>query len=214
GVILRVRSNIGIVQVTTAVNPVNMAPVVNAGPPQAVTLPNTVSLNGMVSDDGLPPGSTLTVSWRKLSGPGTVTFVNPNLAVTTASFSEAAPYVLRLTASDSLLSSDSDIAVTVSPVPPPPTSLVAPPLDQSVVTTLSKATEFLYTGPDAVQTGVAAGTINLIRAAAVRGKVTTRDGAALPGVKITILNHPEFGETLSRVDGMFDMAVNGGGSLT
>ena len=31
---------------------------------------------------------------------------------------------------------------------------------------------------------------------------------------ITILDHPEFGQTLSRADGMFDMAVNGGGALT
>lgn len=31
---------------------------------------------------------------------------------------------------------------------------------------------------------------------------------------ITILNHLEFGQTLSRADGMFDMAVNGGGPLT
>ena len=41
-----------------------------------------------------------------------------------------------------------------------------------------------------------------------------RDGSPLPGVTITILNHPEFGQTLSRADGMFDMAVNGGGYLT
>ena len=31
---------------------------------------------------------------------------------------------------------------------------------------------------------------------------------------ITILNHAEFGQTRSRADGMFDMAVNGGGLLT
>ena len=91
--------------------------------------------------------------------------------------------------------------------------LQAPPVDQTVTTTLGAATDFLYTGPNAVQTGVAAGTINVTRAGVIRGKVITRDRAALPGVKITILNHPEFGQTLSRVDGVFDMAVNGGGSL-
>ena len=41
-----------------------------------------------------------------------------------------------------------------------------------------------------------------------------RSGAPLPGVRITILDHPEFGQTLTRVDGMFDLAVNGGGPLT
>ena len=36
----------------------------------------------------------------------------------------------------------------------------------------------------------------------------------LPGAVISILDHPEFGQTLSRADGRFDLAVNGGGILT
>jgi len=40
------------------------------------------------------------------------------------------------------------------------------------------------------------------------------DGSPLPGVAISILNHPEFGSTLSRADGAFDLAVNGGGPPT
>ncbi len=35
-----------------------------------------------------------------------------------------------------------------------------------------------------------------------------------PGVTISILDHPEFGQTLSRADGMFDLVVNGGAPLT
>jgi RHS repeat-associated protein len=58
------------------------------------------------------------------------------------------------------------------------------------------------------------GTIEAKRAAVLRGKVLNRDGLALPGVTITILNHPEYGQTLSRLDGMFDLVVNGGGYLT
>src|SRR6266850_2190184 len=92
--------------------------------------------------------------------------------------------------------------------------LQPPAVDKSVTTDLGTATEFLYTGSNPVQTGVAAGTISKTRAAVIRGKVMTRDGPVLPGVMITILNHPEFGQTLSRADGMFDMAVNGGGPLT
>ena len=76
------------------------------------------------------------------------------------------------------------------------------------------ATEFLYTGGNPIQTGVAPGTIEPKRAAVLRGKVLTHDAAALSGVSITILDHPEFGQTLSRADGMFDLAVNGGGLLT
>ena len=48
----------------------------------------------------------------------------------------------------------------------------------------------------------------------IRGKVLDRNNTPISDVNITILNHPEFGQTLSRDDGMFDMAINGGGYLT
>jgi len=91
---------------------------------------------------------------------------------------------------------------------------VAPPLDMTVATALSAATEFLYTGDNPIQTGVAEGTIEPRRVAVLRGKVLTRDAEPLSEVTITVLNHPEYGQTLSRADGMFDIAANGGGYLT
>ncbi|HCU57142.1 MAG TPA: hypothetical protein DF984_02775, partial [Anaerolineaceae bacterium] len=97
---------------------------------------------------------------------------------------------------------------------PPDPATVAPPLDYSVATSPYAATAFLYTGTNPIQTGVPPGTIEARRAAVVRGKVITRDGQPLSGVTITILSHSEYGQTLSRSDGMFDMAVNGGGYLT
>ncbi|MCG8425605.1 MAG: hypothetical protein MJE77_47605 [Proteobacteria bacterium] len=48
----------------------------------------------------------------------------------------------------------------------------------------------------------------------IRGRVTDRSNEALSGVTITIQGHPEYGQTLSRGDGMFDLAANGGGLLT
>ncbi len=57
-------------------------------------------------------------------------------------------------------------------------------------------------------------TIQAYRCAVLRGKVLNLENQPLSGVAITILDHPEFGQTLSRLDGMFDMAVNGGGLLT
>ena len=99
--------------------PVNTAPVVNAGADQTVTLPATASLSGTATDDGLPyPPGTLTTTWSAVSGPGTVTFANPAAAATTATFSVAGTYTLRLTASDSALSSSDDIVITVNPAPP------------------------------------------------------------------------------------------------
>jgi RHS repeat-associated protein len=91
---------------------------------------------------------------------------------------------------------------------------IAPKIDPTVPTSMATATAFLYSGANAIQTGVVAGTIEYKRVAVIRGKVLDKAGNPLPAVKITILNHPEFGKTYSRADGMFDMAVNGGGNLT
>ena len=99
------------------------------------------------------------------------------------------------------------------PLPPAPET-VAPPVDPTVATTTFAATQFLYSGSNPIQTGVAPGTIEARRAAVLRGKVLDKNNAPLPAVVITVLNHPEFGQTLSRADGMFDLAVNGGGYLT
>ena len=93
---------------------VNKAPVVNAGPDLTVTLPDVATLNGTVTDDGLPAGSPQTIAWSKVSGPGTVTFANVNAAATTATFDQAGTYGLRLTASDSQLSSSDDATVIVN----------------------------------------------------------------------------------------------------
>ncbi len=46
--------------------------------------------------------------------------------------------------------------------------------------------------------------------AILHGKVITRDGQPLGGVRVAIKDHPEFGSTLSRADGQYDLAVNGG----
>ena len=94
----------------------NQAPQVNAGPDQTITLPATANLAGTVTDDGLPntPG-VVTVAWSQVDGPGTVTFVSPTNATTTATFSSAGVYVLRLTASDGVLTGTSDVTITVNP---------------------------------------------------------------------------------------------------
>ncbi|KAF0242744.1 MAG: hypothetical protein FD167_3841, partial [bacterium] len=101
--------------VTVAVtnNQPNKAPVVNAGVDQAITLPAQASLSGTVTDDGLP-NNQLAINWSKVSGAGTVTFTNPTAATTTASFSAAGVYILRLTAGDGQLSSSDDVQVTVN----------------------------------------------------------------------------------------------------
>ncbi len=197
--------------------PDNVAPTVAAGNDLAVTLPAAAELAGNASDDGRPTPATLTTTWSMASGPGTVAFGNASAVATGATFSASGQYVLRLTASDGALSAFDELTVTVNPaiagLPPDPVT-VAPPLDPTLATTLGKGTQFLYTGANPIQTGVAPGTIDAKRAGVLRGRVLDRSNSALPGVTITILGHPEFGQTLSRADGVFDLAVNGGGLLT
>jgi K319L-like, PKD domain len=99
----------------------NQAPSVSAGPDQTVALPNAASLNGTVTDDGLPnPPAAVTTTWSKITGPGTVTFGNANAVDTSASFSIDGTYVLRLTASDSVLQASDDVTITVNPAGPTP----------------------------------------------------------------------------------------------
>lgn len=100
------------------IGPTNQAPTVNAGADQVITLPSNAALDGTASDDGLPTPPTLTTTWSKVNGPGTVTFGNTNAVDTAATFSDAGVYTLRLTASDGALSSSDEIIVTVNPAPP------------------------------------------------------------------------------------------------
>ena len=63
------------IEIIDVTAPENQAPEVDAGPNGTVTLPESATLDGTVSDDGLPnPPGTCTVTWTKQSGPGTVTF--------------------------------------------------------------------------------------------------------------------------------------------
>jgi subtilisin family serine protease len=112
----------------------NTAPVVNAGTDQTITLPATANLTGTATDDGLPnPPATLTTTWSMVSGPGTVTFTNANALTTTAAFSAAGTYTLRLTASDSALSTSDDVVITVNPSPTNTAPVVNAGADQTVV---------------------------------------------------------------------------------
>ncbi|KAG9341666.1 hypothetical protein JZ751_018730, partial [Albula glossodonta] len=52
------------------------------------------------------------------------------------------------------------------------------------------------------------------RASVVRGQVAAVDGTPLVGVNISFLQHPEYGFTVSRQDGSFDLVAAGGISVT
>ena len=91
--------------------PPNQAPVVNAGPDQTIALPGNVALVGTASDDGQQ--APLVVTWRRVSGPGTVRFTHWLQLQTEASFSAAGTYQLELSAADGVLTTSDTVAVVV-----------------------------------------------------------------------------------------------------
>lgn len=93
-------------------------------------------------------------------------------------------------------------------VPPEP-SEIAPPIDQNTVN-FSSEISFLYNSNNPVQVNVDTTVFDEKRMSVIRGRVLSTKGEGLAGVKVSILNHPEYGYTATRADGMFDMAVNGG----
>ena len=95
-------------------------------PTVTITSPTAVNVNipantGLIleattTDDGLP--DPVALMWSKMSGPGTVTFGSVSATNTTATFSAAGTYVLRLTASDGQFSGTDEATVNVGVVDP------------------------------------------------------------------------------------------------
>ncbi len=112
-------------------------PTVSAGSSQTIALPaTTATLTGSVSESTLPPEGSLSSTWTKVSGPGSVTFANPNSVNTTVTIATAGSYVLQLAAGDGTVTNDSTVTVTVKPDPGPVVSAGA---NQTVA--VSNATE-------------------------------------------------------------------------
>lgn len=100
-----------------SIGPVNLAPNVSAGSDQIVSLPNPATLNGTVSDDGLPiPPGGLTTTWSQVRGPGSVIFSDPGALDATVTFTEEGSYVLRLTANDGELLASDELTIVAAPV--------------------------------------------------------------------------------------------------
>lgn len=90
----------------------NAAPFVNAYVDTAGAVPGLTKLIGVVKDDGLP-NDTVTSSWSTISAPdgGDVLFSDATSPSTSARFTVAGQYVLRLTATDGELTSTKDVTV-------------------------------------------------------------------------------------------------------
>ncbi|PZD95350.1 hypothetical protein DNH61_12470 [Paenibacillus sambharensis] len=104
-------------------------------------------------------------------------------------------------------------AAPADPNVPSDPAVVAPALQVTGKTRFADSTSFLYTGDQPIQKGVQPGTIREERVTVLRGTVLDASGQPLEGVAVSILDHPEYGHTHTRTDGMFDLAVNGGSTL-
>jgi RHS repeat-associated protein len=115
--VLRATANDGLLSASdslkVSVQRPNQPPVVSAGFDLTAPLSTPLEIVAAVSDDGLPNTAALTVSWEMVSGPGRVDFKDLTSAQTTAHFSEAGQYVLRVTASDSVLSTSDILGVLI-----------------------------------------------------------------------------------------------------
>ncbi|MCW1923698.1 DUF5060 domain-containing protein [Luteolibacter arcticus] len=105
-----------LVKSTSGGSATNTPPTVTAGDDrQAFLTSNAVSLSleGEISDDGLPDPLALDVGWIMMSGPEPVTFSQAQAAATQATFTAPGTYVLSLAADDGDLDAHEEITVTI-----------------------------------------------------------------------------------------------------
>lgn len=91
-----------------------VAPIANAGIDRSVLIGGKTYLSA--TSRSVSPEVNYT--WKKVSGPGKVSFENKNSAVTTAAFSKQGEYTLGLTAKSNGLKDISELLVTVTALPP------------------------------------------------------------------------------------------------
>jgi RHS repeat-associated protein len=99
------------------------------------------------------------------------------------------------------------------PVPAPPPAPQPTQLPDTSTVPFGQSTSFLFEGPGHVQTGVEAEAIEPARAGVLRGRVLDESGNPLPSVTVTVVDHPELGQTISRTDGRYELAVNSGAPI-
>lgn len=160
------------------------------------------------------PLSVVVVRSARTPGALTASGSNPAQLDWTPTSADVGEHLITLSATDSqgrtttqslLLSVTNPADIPVDPSKDATTLQLGTPFAQS--------SEFLYKGPNPTQKDIDPAVISPEKAIVLRGKVTDRNGNPLPGVTVSVWNHPEFGHTQTRSDGWFDMAANGLGMM-
>ena len=170
-------------------------------------VPSMIWFDGTTSTD--PDGDPLTYLWD-FGGNEASTEAKP-----THLFKIAGSQTISLTVKDSFGATHSTTKTIIleNPVLAADPATVAPPLSPDLIQTNEDKFGFLFTGADAVQKNVDVTKIETERITPLRGKVLKDSATALEAVKVSVKDHPEYGYTLSRNDGMWDLVVNGGGDI-
>jgi RHS repeat-associated protein len=156
-------------------------------------------------------GDALTYEWNFGDGSEISSQVKP-----THLFKNAGSYTVSLKVTDahgliSTISKSFTLNQIDLPIDP---AYIAPPLDQNFVQTKAEQYQFLYNEDLSPQKNVDLSKMDSARVTPLHGRVLQGEGQPLSAVKISVLNHPEYGFTFSREDGNWDLAVNGGGDIT
>jgi hypothetical protein len=83
----------------------------------------------------------------------------------------------------------------------PPANPTLAPRDRAAPTGVAEVAAFLLTGPNASPQGLVPGALDRARQSIVRGQVTARNGAPLPGVTVSALGQSSVGHTNTAADG-------------
>ncbi|OQP52601.1 hypothetical protein A4H97_25090 [Niastella yeongjuensis] len=105
---------VGVDTVAILVNPnKNKAPIVDAGPSQTITLPDSARVKGTITDDG----SVVSNLWSQIAGPRQANILNPGAESTAIIFSVSGNYSFKLQSTDNEGAVGVDtVSIQVNPV--------------------------------------------------------------------------------------------------
>lgn len=186
------------------------------GPPTAalisVSAPDSNSTQTITGEMGsVEPGATVLITNTRTGEQFSVTADENGAFTLTVNGLIADTYTVVATDSAGNSSTMSFVRSAAAPVviPGDPAQMVTP-VSTTQHSSVKDLFSFLFTGPGAVQTDLDPSIIQERSISLVNGKVLEKSGVPLPGVTVRILDHSEYGKTVSRADGAYDIALNGG----
>ncbi|HEX7048413.1 MAG TPA: RHS repeat-associated core domain-containing protein [Gammaproteobacteria bacterium] len=127
-----------------------------------------------------------------------------------ASLAGAEGDTFEITVSDAAGNVSEPIERETGSVLPPDPATIAPPIPSNEHVSFHDSIRFLYEHDTPVQSNVVSSALDENRTAVLRGRVLDASNEPVSGVRVSIVGIGEFGETLTREDGRYDMVVNGG----